>query len=306
MDAVIQGQMKGWHSTAAAADRTPLVIGAGLPRTGTSSTFEALNTLGFGAVMHMAVNFQQPWRIDTWRKALLAKRLSLNQGELKLKPHYHPGPAEMPDWSVFLSGYGATLDSPACEFVPEFLEAFPDAKVVLTVRDSDEAWWQSYMGTVGKIGEAFGFHRQKVALIPRLYNQACLAEEIAEYWRQKYCSDLEQQNSAIVHSRHNAYIKEIVPADRLLIFNVKEGWQPLCDFLGVPVPKTPFPHVNDTHGVNKIITTMQRLGLAMWALSLGGGTALAIFAAKLVIRHGGLVASWHKLAAQGGRLLGRK
>jgi hypothetical protein len=297
MDALIQNKTKGWksHPSADSAQRLPLVLGAGLPRTGTSSTFEALNILGLGPVMHMAVNFQQPWRLDVWRKALLAKRQALKEGELRLAAHDHHGPAELPEWSTFLKGYGATLDSPACEFIPELMEAFPEAKVVLTVRDSDEVWWKSYFTTVGVTCENQSFYRQKVYLISTLYKQACLGTELSSYWAQRYCAEAGQRTSGLVHSRHNDYIKGIVPPEKLLVFNVKQGWKPLCEFLGVPVREVPFPNVNDTTAINRILGAFQTVGMLLWAATLGGSAALFFFSLKLIARRGSIIAAFQKV-----------
>ena len=218
------------------------VIGAGLPRTGTTSMLQALNILNLGPVIHMAQNFEESERCAVWESAFNGKP---------------------PNWRAFLAGFKSTIDAPCCNFYEQFLHEFPDAKVVLTVRDSDDAWYKSYISTIGAVGTPF--YRWQIKLIPTLRKQASLHQAIMRDWTSNFDSIGPQ-----MHTQHNAKVRKIVPKERLLEFNVKQGWGPLCEFLDVPVPDVPFPHANDTNEIKRLIFMLRATGTAAWALLFGG------------------------------------
>jgi hypothetical protein len=185
------------------------VIGAGFGRTGTSSMREALVRLGLGPSDHMVENFEHPERFPLWAEALRRKI-----------------GGESIDWRPLLDGFRATMDWPGAYFWRELIAAHPKAKVILTMRDP-ERWYDSIRATIFEDWTAVNWDIVATGTFGgRLTDRA-------------HCQ--------AVFARHNQAVRETIPSDRLLVFEVKQGWEPLCAFLGVPVPEDdPFPHVNDT------------------------------------------------------------
>jgi hypothetical protein len=246
------------------------VIGAGFGRTGTASLKEALEELGFGPCYHMYEVFINPGHADFWRAAW--------RGE----------PA---DWDGVLGPYEATVDWPACSFYEELMERHPDAKVLLSVRDP-ERWYESTRNTIYELGKAStgsAFSRLGFALLSLLVfgrfrtGQAPMTEEIL--WQGTFDGRFEDKDHAIgVFNRHNEEVQRRVPKEQLLVYEVKEGWGPLCEFLGVEEPDKPFPHLNDA-------AEMRRRVLSMRAFSLAVPAALALvvgIATLALLRRGSL------------------
>jgi hypothetical protein len=195
------------------------VIGAGLPRTGTSSLKLALEQLGFGPCYHMREVIEHPEFAAHWERAADGAHV---------------------DWDEVFQGYHATTDAPACHFYKSLAEHYPDAKVLLSMRDP-EAWFASTQNTILR-PEVMAMHEARGTLTmcnkigwgidPRLREHAYMVERFY---------------------RHNDAVKKTIPAERLLVFDVREGWEPLCRFLGVPVPETPFPRTNSTEEFGQMI-----------------------------------------------------
>ncbi len=217
------------------------IIGAGFGRTGTTSLKAALETLGFGSAYHLTEVFTHPDHVRFWEAARRGERV---------------------DWAGFLAGYGVTVDWPACAFYTELMEAFPEAPVILTVREP-ERWYRSTLSTI------YGIHRissgpppVRLALTlaglfaPGVTGIVRLADEVV--WKDTFEGRFGEKAYAIeTFRRHNDEVRRRVPPGRLLVFDVREGWEPLCDFLGVEAPDEPFPHLNDTREMRRRL-----LGLA--------------------------------------------
>jgi len=163
-----------------------------------------------------------------------------------LKGKYEGGkPFQRKDWDQLLGHCMAVTDAPCYIFSRELFEAYPDVKVVLTVRDSVDAWYNSYMDTVQPMNEQFVirndiFARIVRSLIPRIPSRDVLRSLV------KYTEvGRVPQHGKQWYEEHNQMIRDMVPADQLLEYNVKQGWTPLCKFLGKEAPKEPFPRVND-------------------------------------------------------------
>jgi hypothetical protein len=188
-------------------------IGAGFGRTGTLSLRDALVRLGCGPCDHMRENFDHPERFTLWDEVLRRK----NAGE----------PI---DWRPLLSGFQAIVDWPGAYFWRELTAAHPDTKVILTVRDPDR-WYDSIQATI------FSLRDDQLPEGPR---------DIS--FNRTFSGRLtDRAHCQAVFARHNQAVQEAISPDRLLVFDVKEGWEPLCAFLGVSVPgDEPFPRVNDT------------------------------------------------------------
>jgi hypothetical protein len=186
------------------------IIGAGLGRTGTLSLKLALEQIGFGPCYHMVEVFSNPARPDDWIKAA--------DGQL--------------EWETLFEGYAATVDYPGCVFWRELAERYPAAKVILTVRDPVE-WFESTQSTI--------FSRRNVDRLA--------ASPISRFFdktvKRDYGDRLHDRDFMVDQfRRHNAAVEREIPAERLLVYEVSQGWEPLCAFLGVAVPGTPFPRAN--------------------------------------------------------------
>lgn len=197
------------------------IIGAGFARTGTASTQAALERLGIGPSVNMRPLVSAPDRASRWRAAQAGEPV---------------------DWAEMMQGYEATVGWPGCSFWEPLMYAFPDSKLILTLRDPEE-WYESFRDTLlplWKVGENGG--ASNVAPPFRPYFE--LVRLIAESTFDDRLDDAE--HCMAVFEQHNKTVMETVPADRLLVYVVTDGWQPLCGFLGVEVPEgEPFPHVND-------------------------------------------------------------
>jgi Sulfotransferase domain len=199
------------------------VIGAGFGRTGTTSIKAALEQLGFAQCYHMQEVIKKPAHVQLWLDALEGKPV---------------------DWETLFTGYQATVDWPACNFYAQLMAHYPDAKVLLTVRDPDK-WYDSCLNTIYAM-----YHKPVMRLVRRLVPpmHRFMAMNDRLIWQGDFGGRFSDRDHAIaVFNQHNAAVKAYVPSDRLLVYDVKEGWEPLCRFLDVPVPQgIPFPHLNDT------------------------------------------------------------
>jgi hypothetical protein len=213
---------------------TLAVIGAGLGRTGTLSLHAALEWLGFAPCDHMSENFEHPERFALWLEAARRKRAG-----------------EPIDWRPLFTGYRATVDWPGVYFWRELVAAHPEAKVILTVRDPAR-WYDSARATIYAATRA----RTATPAARLLYRLVGWANPRAGHgfrtvketvWDGTLGGRFEDRDGAIrIFAEHNREVVATIPPERLLVFDVKEGWEPLCAFLGVPVPSgEPFPHLND-------------------------------------------------------------
>jgi hypothetical protein len=226
------------------------VIGAGFGRTGTMSLKAALEELGFGPCYHMIEVFEHPEHVGFWEAAWRGEPV---------------------DWDGFLGRYEATVDWPACTFYEELLQRHPDAKVLLSVRDP-ERWYDSTRATIYEISKITAGSRLSRAIfafvglfVPGVFQIGRMGNEII--WQGTFDGKFEDRSHAIkVFKRHNEEIRRRVPRDRLLVYEVKEGWGPLCEFLGVEEPEKPFPSLNDAAQMRRRIRSVRALSLAVPAV----------------------------------------
>ena len=192
------------------------VIGSGFGRTGTMTMKQVLEKLGFGPCHHMLEIIENPEQLPLW-KAVAAG------GEI--------------DWEGVFAGYRSQVDWPGAHVWEQTAAAFPEARIIHTERPED-AWWNSFNSTIGK----FFSNLEKLDIPPHLMDQFTF---MRGWLMQESFTDFTDRDAAIAGYReHNRRVREGVPAERLLVFNVADGWQPLCEFLGVPVPDEPFPHTH--------------------------------------------------------------
>ncbi len=188
------------------------IIGVGIARTGTLSLKVALETIGYRPCYHMLDVFRSTRNIKILRAVGAEKNIA---------------------WRYLFNSYEAGVDFPFTTQYKNCLETFPEAKVILTVRDPDE-WYESAKQTV--------YHIQRV-LINLLPGGKKVGRKTI--WHQLFDGRFEDRDYAIMaFNRHTEEVKRTVAEEQLLIFNVKEGWGPLCEFLDKPIPDESFPHVN--------------------------------------------------------------
>jgi hypothetical protein len=199
------------------------VIGAGFGRTGTLSMKAAFEQLGHRPCYHF-VEVMEP-------------RPGYNDGHRDAWVAFMKGRAEM-DWQWLYRSYAATLDLPMCLYYRELMEVFPAAKVVLTVRDPD-SWFDSYF----KMARMMRRMRPFNWMSPKLLATARIADEVND--RIFGGPPIDRKVAIAAFERHNQAVIDYVPRERLLVFDVREGWEPLCDFLECPVPEVPFPRLNE-------------------------------------------------------------
>jgi hypothetical protein len=160
-----------------------------------------------------------------------------------------------PDWDAIFAGYASALDWPVAAYWRQFADAYPDAKLVLTVRDPD-AWYDSASSTIFKQRiHPRGIARVGARLAEALSSdlRAFLAmthETIERPIFDDRLADRAHMTAAFV--RHVEQVQAELPAERLLTYRVADGWQPLCTFLGAPVPEQPFPHENRTADFSRL------------------------------------------------------
>ena len=191
------------------------VIGFGVGRTGTYSLKLALNRLGFGPCHHMEeVLHQMPVQVPLWSAAVAGK----------------------PDWSAIYGAYRSAVDWPTAGFFRELVREFPSAKFVLTDR-SPERWADSFGATIYKLLAGADQAPDEM--------QDWLSMANGVVARSGFPPGLDRQGLISAFTAHNEAVKEAIPASQLLVFQVKEGWDPLCAFLDAPVPAEAFPRTND-------------------------------------------------------------
>ncbi len=193
------------------------IIGAGFGRTGTLSLKLALEQLGFNPCYHMMEVFAHEGFVDYWAAAAQGKPVN---------------------WDEVFKGYQATVDWPGATYWKELAEKYPDAKVLLSVREPS-GWYKSVMNTI------YGpDNRARFENAPADHPQRLMVDRIFET---TFDGKILDEDYAIgVFNRHTADVKATIPADRLLVYEVGSGWEPICEFFGLPVPDTDYPHSNST------------------------------------------------------------
>lgn len=225
------------------------IIGAGYGRTGTMSVHAALNELGFPCY-HMAEVFKNK-----------------DGSHLRFWLEVANAPAgTQHDWKRVFADFRAAVDNPACCVWRELHAAYPEAKVLLTLHPKGpDAWYDSTIDTI-YFTESMWQFRLLALFVPffRKFGQMCRRL----IWQRNHRGTMDDRAKAIaLYRTHIDEVKAAVPADRLLVFTVDQGWEPLCRFLGVPVPTSPFPSVNDRAEIKKVIANLTR---GAYAIVAGG------------------------------------
>jgi hypothetical protein len=206
----------------------------------------ALEELGFGPCYHMSEVFEHPEHVPLWEAATRGERV---------------------DWEEIFQDYRATTDWPGGAFYKELMQRYPNAKVILTVRHP-EKWYESARSTIYGIrrlasSPLFSLAAVFVPRLKRLRRTGRMITALA--WEGTFHGRFEDREYAIkVFERWNEEVKKCVPAQRLLVYEVKEGWAPLCEFLEVQPPQSePFPHLNDAETFQRRIRRSHVLSVAV-------------------------------------------
>lgn len=193
------------------------VIGAGFGRTGTHSLAAALEILGFGPCYHMHELSRNPEHIPIWFDALKRENV---------------------DWQGLFEPYKSTVEWPAASFLPQLLSAFPDSKVVLTLRDPYD-WYASAADTIFEALEMSRFNPH-----PHQQEQASFARRLI--LEGVFSNRHQDKEFAMgIFEQHSDKVIKLVPKDRLLLYRITEGWGSLCAFLGTEPPDISFPWLNE-------------------------------------------------------------
>lgn len=194
------------------------VIGSGFGRTGTSSLKLALEMLGFGPCHHMDEVLENPPQVALWQDFAAGKTM---------------------DVADFFTGYRSQVDFPGAHVWRESAARYPKAKVLHTVRP-EEKWWTSFSQTIGKLNAT----HQSLDLPPHVHDMLDVADEL--FTRRTLGGDPTDREACLAAFRaRQAEVEAAIAPGRLLVFDVAQGWEPLCAFLDVPVPDQPFPRRND-------------------------------------------------------------
>lgn len=224
------------------------VIGVGLPRTATLTQKIAFEMLGLGPCYHMINVLTDAGQIEMWADAM----------------------AGHADWDKIFAGFNATVDYPGAFFHKELLAAYPDAKVVLSVRDG-RSWTRSMRDTIWSVqqDEESIVHHLALAQgcvdpVMRAYTDL-MADMTSRADLFGPTPTLFDEDTVVAGmERHNAAVRAAVPAGRLLEWSPEDGWEPLCAFLERPVPAAPLPRVNDSGSFNAMVIAGAMRKLTTW------------------------------------------
>jgi len=240
------------------------IIGAGYGRTGTMSTQIALNLLGFPCYHAVeAMNFRKnAGHLGFWRKVA------------------ETPPGTQHDWQKVFENYRATIDFPASCVWRELMEVYPEAKVLLTLHPRGaEAWYESTLSTIYRadVGRAFKILEK---FIPPMRQGREMITDLV--WQRTLHGTMDDRPAAIAqYQKHVEEVKSAVPAEKLLVYSVDQGWGPLCEFLGVDVPDMEFPSVNDRAAMKRRFAMIRIAGYAVVAAGAAAAAGLVYLAIRV-------------------------
>ena len=208
------------------------VVGAGFGRTGTLSLKNALEKIGYDPCYHMLEVFSRPDHVALWHNAAFGQPV---------------------DWDLLFRDFAATVDWPSTRWWRELAEHFPDAKVLLSLRDP-EAWYQSMHDTIYQ-PMTWPLSDDAPELV-RLQNQMVRKAILDDTFDNRFD---DKAHAIEVFKRHNQEVRDTIDPKRLLVFEARQGWEPLCRFLEVSVPDEPYPRLNDTPSTQAMILRMREV-----------------------------------------------
>lgn len=192
------------------------VVGAGLGRTGTHSLKLALEQLLDGRCYHMSELIDREGDTAVWAAATRGEDV---------------------DWAACLSEFAATVDWPACAFWEPIASAAPDAVVLLSMRESPEAWWASFERTIAQALQRDVPPDDQAWVERRRMVRSIIAATFTPDWS-------DRDTAIAAYERHNQHVRDTIPTGRLVEWRPGDGWEPICAGLGLDVPAEPFPHTN--------------------------------------------------------------
>ncbi len=189
------------------------VLSAGFGRTGTMSLKLALEEIGFGPCHHMIEVIEKPIpQVALWNDAL----------------------AGNPDFNAIYDGYQSAVDWPTAAFWRELADAYPDAKMILSTR-SAESWYSSISETI--LAAVWAPEKWPAPAVEWF-------KMVTKVLDRSFGGARDKDGIIAAYNANEAAVKATIPAERLLVHTAKDGWGPLCEFLDVPVPETPYPRTN--------------------------------------------------------------
>jgi len=213
------------------------IIGAGFPRTGTMTMKKVLEQLGFNQTYHWRDLIANPQKLALWKQLQSTGTT---------------------DWSRLFAGFQASVDFPGYPFYQEMMDQYPDAKVILTTRPFED-WYTSVISTIWE-------RKVQADQQPKDLNQLLDKEkqiELCALWMRKtFLNDqfngkfLDKPVAEKAFYQHHKEVMENVPKEKLLVYEVKDGWQPLCDFLQLSIPEMDFPHLNKKEDFHAMVGRM--------------------------------------------------
>ncbi|MEO6421922.1 MAG: sulfotransferase family protein [Candidatus Nitrotoga sp.] len=198
------------------------IIGAGMGRTGTASLKVALETLGIGLCYHMSEVLKNPECIPDWVNAAKGNA----------------------NWDKIFNRYSATVDNPGCNFWKELADYYPEAKIILTVRDADK-WFDSTNETI---------HSAEFASFIKNSPFGTMGKKTI--WDKMGNRMQDRKYMVNFFKNRTSEIIDYIAPERLLVYQVSDGWEPLCTFLNIPVPDTKFPRINSRDETKEMLANL--------------------------------------------------
>ena len=218
------------------------IIGAGFPRTGTTTLKRCLETLGFNNVYHMKELLVKPEKLHYWMK--------LDEtGDT--------------DWEGLYEGYDASVDFPAYSWYKEHMKKYPDAKIILTIRDFED-WYKSVYSTVWQAGPQTPL--EKIKMIGKLLTNSRVRKVVKciKFFKKVFFADelkgkfMDKEFAKKVWEDHIKAVKAYVSQEKLLVYDVRDGWGPICEFLNVPEPTEQLPHLNKKENFKEMLPQLMK------------------------------------------------
>jgi hypothetical protein len=241
------------------------VIGAGLSRTGTASFSRALEILLDGPVFHGGTQIVRSPEAEIKSWIELLAQWPPHNGTIK-RVHLEIIRART-------KGFVAITDAPGCGLVSELMTLYPNAKVICTVRDA-AAWEKSMAGLSNAVTEST--LRFILFPLPTMRYFVDYVNVLIPQWLHLYGE--RDPPTVKTYHRHIEWLKEIVPPNQLVFFDVRDGWEPLCQALNLAVPKdVPFPRINDATAIDNFAKSQVARGLKMWlTIFVTAGSAIVV------------------------------
>ncbi|KAJ6502942.1 P-loop containing nucleoside triphosphate hydrolase protein [Mycena vitilis] len=262
---------KKWVDRRGATRTVPMrVLVLGYPRTGTDSMRAALEILGYGDVHHMMCVFANPPEAEMWAEAIRARFFGRGT------------PYGRAEWDQLLGHCQAITDTPGAIFAADLISAYPDAKVILTNRDPDK-WWTSFSQSIGAITASWRYRLAGI-LAPQAFGRTTALTRLIVSVVAGHVITEEGAKARFV--QHYEDVRKLVPKERLLEYEVSQGWGPLCAFLERDVPDVDFPRTNDTQMLHaRFNVTMNGIfwraaRRAVLSCSVLAGVALATYLSR--------------------------